>query len=302
RALLDAARAGKQVVALVELKARFDEEANIVWARSLEEAGVHVAYGVVGLKTHTKVALVVRREHGEVRRYLHVGTGNYNDRTARTYEDLGLLSSDEDLAADLSDLFNVLTGYGRPRHYRRLVVAPDGFRDHILEAIAREAAAEDGSIDLKTNALVDPEVISALEDASTRGTRIRLLVRGICCLRPGVRGRSERITVRSLVGRHLEHSRIYRFGSDARGHEWLIGSGDLMPRNLDRRVEALVPIDDPALIARLHEILEVAWSDDLLAWELGEDARWRRVAPELGIDAQLTLRARARARIARPAP
>jgi polyphosphate kinase len=299
RALIDAAEAGKQVVALVELKARFDEEANIVWARSLEEAGVHVAYGVVGLKTHTKIALVVRREDRAVRRYLHVGTGNYNHRTARAYEDLGLLSSDEELAADLSDLFNVLTGYGRQRRYRRLVVAPEGFRRHVLEAIGREAAAPDGSIDLKMNALVDPEVIAALEAASSAGVSIRLLVRGICCLRPGVPGRSERIAVRSLVGRYLEHSRVYRFGSDARGHQWLIGSGDLMPRNLDRRVEALVPVEDPALVARLQEMLDVAWSDDLLAWELGPDARWRRVTPRVGIDTHLTLRARAQARSGR---
>ncbi len=296
RALLDAAEAGKQVVALVELKARFDEEANIEWARALEEAGVHVAYGVVGLKTHTKIALVVRAEGDTVRRYVHVGTGNYNDVTARVYEDLGLLSADPELGADLSDLFNVLTGYARPPRYRRLVVAPDGFRRRILELIAREAAAGDGHVALKLNAIVDAEVIEALYAAAAAGARVDLLVRGICGLRPGVPGLSEGVRVRSIVGRHLEHSRIYRFGSAARGHDWLIGSGDLMPRNLDRRVEALVPVTDPALTARLQEILDVGWADDLLAWELGPDARWRRVPARTGIDAHLTLQERARRR------
>jgi polyphosphate kinase len=296
RALLDAAAAGKQVVALVELKARFDEEANIEWARALEEAGVHVAYGVVGLKTHTKIALVVRSEGETVRRYVHLGTGNYNDVTARVYDDLGLLSADPDLGADLSDLFNVLTGYARHPRYRRLVVAPEGFRPRILELIAREAAAPDGSISLKLNSLIDPEMIEALYAAAAAGTRVDLLVRGICGLRPGVPGLSEGIRVRSLVGRYLEHSRIYRFGSAERGVEWLIGSGDLMPRNLDRRVEALAPVSDPVLTARLQEVLDVAWTDDLLAWELGPDARWRRVPVRVGVDAHLTLQERARQR------
>ena len=300
RALLDAAEAGKQVVALVELKARFDEEANIVWAKALEEAGVHVAYGVVGLKTHTKIALVVRREGDAVRRYVHVGTGNYNDQTARIYEDLGLLSSDEALGADLSDLFNVLTGYARQPRYRRLVVAPEGFRPRIAELIAREAAADDGHIAIKANALVDPAMIDALYDASQRGTRVELFIRGICALRPGVPGLSETITVRSVVGRYLEHSRIYRFGSEARGIDRLIGSGDLMPRNLDRRVEALTPVDDPRLAARLDEILDVARHDDLLAWELGSDSVWRRVAPSVGLETHATLQERARRRSERP--
>jgi polyphosphate kinase len=301
RALLDAAEAGKQVVALVELKARFDEEANIVWARALEEAGVHVAYGVVGLKTHTKIALVVRREGASVRRYVHVGTGNYNDITARIYEDVGLLTSDPELGADLSDLFNVLTGYARQPRYRRLVVAPEGFRSRITELIAREAAADDGHIVIKANAIVDPDIIDALYDASQRGTRIELFVRGICALRPGVPGRSENVTVRSVVGRYLEHSRIYRFGSAARGVDHLIGSGDLMPRNLDRRVEALTPVRDPRLAARLDEVLDVLRSDDLLAWELGADTVWRRVVPAVGIDAQATLQERARSRVAQGA-
>lgn len=298
RALLDAAAAGKQVVVLVELKARFDEEANIVWANQLEDAGVHVAYGVVGLKTHTKIALVVRDEGGTVRRYVHVGTGNYNDLTARVYEDLGLLSARPELGADLSDLFNVLTGYARRQQYRRLVTAPSHFRPYITSMIAREAEAEDGHIMMKMNSLVDPDIIRALYAASCAGTRIDLLVRGICCLRPGVTGMSERIRVRSVVGRYLEHSRIYRFGSPARGFDHLIGSGDLMPRNLDRRIEALVPIDDPILAARLEEVLQVAWEDDMLAWELGRDSRWRRVAPEQGNDAHITLQERARERAA----
>jgi len=300
RALLDAAEVGKQVVVLVELKARFDEEANIVWARALEEAGVHVAYGVVGLKTHTKIALVVRREGASVRRYVHVGTGNYNDVTARIYEDLGLLTSDPELGADLSDLFNVLTGYAHKPRYRRLVVAPEGFRPRIDEMIAREAAAHDGHIVIKTNAVVDPDIIDALYDASQRGTRIELFVRGICALRPGVPGRSENITVRSIVGRYLEHSRIFRFGSEERGIDRLIGSGDLMTRNLDRRVEALTPVSDPRLARRLDEVLDVLRSDDLLAWELGQDTVWRRATPVVGIDAQATLHDRARRRSERP--
>lgn len=300
RALLDAAESGKQVVALVELKARFDEEANIVWARALEEAGVHVAYGVVGLKTHTKIALVVRREGTVVRRYMHVGTGNYNDLTARVYEDLGLLTCDPDLGADISDLFNVLTGYARQPRYRRLVVAPEGFRSRIAGLIERETLADDGHIVIKVNALVDPDIVEALYRASQHGTRVELLVRGICTLRPGVPGLSETITVRSVVGRYLEHSRLYRFGSAARGIDHLIGSGDLMPRNLDRRIEALTPVLDPGLAARLEEILDVLRQDDLLAWELGPDSVWRRVTPGIGVETHATLQERARLRNERP--
>jgi polyphosphate kinase len=296
KALLDAAEAGKQVVALVELKARFDEEANIVWARALEEAGVHVAYGVVGLKTHTKISLVVRDEGGRIRRYAHVGTGNYNDKTARIYEDIGLLTADPDLGADLTDLFNVLTGYARQRAYRKLVTAPTLFRPRMLELIHREMDAPDGAIVAKMNSLVDAEMIDALYEASRAGTPIDLIVRGICCLRPGVPGRSETIRVRSVVGRYLEHSRIYRFGSEARGYDYLIGSGDWMPRNLDRRVEALTPVEDPGLKARLEEILQVGLADDLLAWELGPDAVWRRVVTRIGVDTHRTLQERARHR------
>jgi polyphosphate kinase len=299
RALLDAAGEGKQVVALVELKARFDEEANIEWARALEEAGVHVAYGVVGLKTHTKIALVVRSEGDRVRRYAHIGTGNYNDKTARIYEDLGLLTADPDLGADLTDLFNVLTGYSRQSSYRKLLVAPTSFRPRMLELIEREAAADDGHIVAKMNSLVDPGIIDALYAASQVGTPIDLAVRGICCLRPGVPGLSENIMVRSVVGRYLEHSRIYRFGSTARGFDYYIGSGDWMPRNLDRRVEALTPVQQPALQERLEEILQVTLADDLLAWELQPDAVWTRVPTEIGVDTHLTLQERARERSAR---
>jgi polyphosphate kinase len=295
-ALLDAAEEGKQVVALVELKARFDEEANIEWARALEEAGVHVAYGVVGLKTHTKTCLVVRDDGDRVRRYAHIGTGNYNDKTARIYEDLGLLTADPDIGADLTDLFNVLTGYSRHSEYRRLLVAPTNFRARMLELIERETEADDGHIVAKMNSLVDPRIIEALYAASAAGTPVDLIVRGICCLRPGVPGLSEHIRVRSIVGRYLEHSRIYRFGSEARGYDHLIGSGDWMPRNLDRRVEAIVPVTDPRLQARLEEILQVNLADDLLAWELGPDSVWRRVEPSGGVDTHLTLHERARRR------
>ena len=213
RSLVKAAEEGKQVVALVELKARFDEEANIEWARVLEEVGVHVAYGVVGLKTHTKIALVVRKEGDRVRRYCHIGTGNYNDKTARIYEDLGLLSADPGLGSDLADLFNVLTGYGRQGAYRKLLTAPTTFRPRILDYIRRETEAEDGRIVMKMNALVDEEMVDALYDASRAGTPVDLIVRGICCLRPGVPGQSEHIRVRSIIGRYLEHSRIFRFGT-----------------------------------------------------------------------------------------
>lgn len=289
RSLVRAAEEGKQVVALVELKARFDEEANIEWARVLEEVGVHVAYGVVGLKTHTKVALVVRREGGRVRRYGHIGTGNYNDRTARTYEDLGLLTADRQLGADLTDLFNVLTGYGRQGAYRKLLTAPTTFRRGILSYIRREAEADDGHIMMKMNSLVDAEVIEALYDASRAGTPVDLVVRGICCLRPGVPDQSETIRVRSIVGRYLEHSRILRFGSEGRGYDYLIGSGDLMPRNLNRRVEAIAPVEGPELQDRLQEILDTLFADDVLAWELEPDGSWTRVPTTAGVESHLRL-------------
>lgn len=298
-ALVRAAAAGKQVVALIELQARFDEATNIRWARRLEEVGVHVTYGVVGLKTHTKVALVVRREGTRVVRYGHVGTGNYHDRTARTYEDVGLLTCDPAIGADLTDLFNVLTGYGRHGAYRRIVTAPTSLRDTILTLIAGEAEHDDGHVVMKMNSLVDAAVIEALYEASSAGTRIDLIVRGICCLRPGVPGQSDRIHVRSIVGRFLEHSRIYRFGSPARGTTHLIGSGDMMPRNLDLRVEAFAPVTDSAAAARLDEILDVALRDDLLSWDLQPDGSWTRPPTTQGIDTHQYLEAAAQSRVRR---
>ena len=296
RSLIEAAEEGKQVVALVELKARFDEERNIEWAQRLEEAGVHVMYGVVGLKTHTKVALVMRREGERVVRYTHVGTGNYNERTARTYEDLGVFSADPELGADLSDLFNYLTGYSRQKTYRKLAVSPDGVRKKMMELIESEAGRTDGHITMKMNSLVDQGIVDALYQASQAGTRVELIVRGICCLRPGVPGLSDNITVRSLVGRYLEHSRIFRFGSRGRDRHYYIGSADMMPRNLDRRVEALAPVTDPDLQFRLDEILDVVLADDNLAWEMAPEGSWRRVGHRTGIDAHVALQDLALAR------
>ena len=286
RALVRAAEAGKQVVALVELQARFDERANITQARTLEQAGVHVVYGIVGLKTHAKVCLVVRREASGIRRYAHVGTGNYNPSTARLYEDVGLLTADPELGADLSDLFNLLTGYSRQRTYRRLLVAPTDLKPRLIELIRAEAEAGDGSIVLKMNSLVDTETIDALYEASRAGVGVDLIVRGICCLRPGVPGLSETIRARSIVGRYLEHSRIFRFGSRERGFQHFIGSADLMPRNLERRVEVTVPVLDPTLRARLDEILQTELEDDVLAWDLGSDGAWTKVETERGLSAQ----------------
>lgn len=295
-ALIEAAQAGKQVVALVELKARFDEERNIEWAQRLEDVGVHVMYGVVGLKTHTKIALVIRREGDRVVRYAHIGTGNYNEKTARTYEDVGVFTKDEELGLDLSDLFNFLTGYSRRTSYRKLAVSPNGIRNRIVELIEQEAERPNGHITLKMNSLVDEGIIRSLYAASLRGTRIELIVRGICCLRPGVEGLSENITVRSLVGRYLEHSRIYRFGARGAERAYFIGSADMMPRNLDRRVEALTPIEDPDLQFRLDEILDVVLADDNLAWELNGDGSWVRVASGSEVDAHVELQDLALAR------
>lgn len=276
RSLMRAAETGKQVVAVVEVTARFDEETNIAWARALEEAGVHVVYGIVGLKTHAKCALVVRRDEDGIRRYSHVGTGNYNPTTATLYEDVGLLSADPDIGSDLSDLFNFLTGYSKQSAYRRLVVAPVGMRTAILNLIRSEMEkGPGGRISVKVNNLVDPEIISALYAASNAGCDVDLIVRSICCLQPGVPNVSDRIRVRSIVGRYLEHSRIFRFGRDSREASYLIGSADLMPRNLDRRVEAAVPVIDPALQQRLSEVLDIELSDDVEAWHLGADGSWR---------------------------
>ena len=299
RALIRAAESGKQVVALVELKARGDEQANIAWAQALEQVGVHVVYGVVGLKTHAKVALVVRREGDGIRRYVHVGTGNYNPKTAQIYEDVGLLSADPDLGSDVAELFNFLTGYSRQRRFRRLLVAPVGLRSNIIRMIRREAARPGGGrIILKINSLVDPEIVEALYAASQAGTEIDLIVRGLCSLRPGVPGLSDRIRVRSLVGRFLEHSRIFRFGPDGATLEYYLGSSDLMPRNLDRRVEAMVPVLDPALQARLGQILDVELEDDGLAWALRADGSWSKVPMVRGVNAQQAFEQLAEARAA----
>jgi polyphosphate kinase len=274
-ALIDAAEAGKQVVALVEIKARFDEQANIKWARALERAGVHVVYGLIGLKTHCKTCLVVRREGSTIRRYCHIGTGNYNPKTARLYEDVGLLTAAPDIGADLTDLFNSLTGYSRKVSYRNLLVAPYGVRRGIIERIEREVAAArdggDGRIRLKANALVDEQVIDALYRASQAGVKVEVVVRGICALRPGAEGYSENITVRSILGRFLEHSRIIHFRAI---DEFWIGSADMMHRNLDRRVEVMAQVKDPRLTASLDEMFESAMDPATRCWELGPDGHW----------------------------
>ena len=283
--LIQAAESGKQVVVLVEVKARGDEASNIGWARALERAGCHVAYGLVGLKTHSKTALVVRREHGGIRRYVHIGTGNYNAKTARLYTDLGLLSCDEDLGADLTELFNSLTGYARGGKYRKILVAPSFLRHRVVELIGRTAerhtSRRPGRITLQMNSLVDAECIRALYAASEAGVQIDLVVRGICRLRPGVPGVSDNIRVRSIIGRFLEHSRIWCF-ANGRRREYFIGSADLMPRNLDLRVECVTPVTDPDLTGRLQEILDVMLADNLQAWELSEDGSWHRRQPAEG--------------------
>ena len=275
RALINAADSGKQVVAMVEIKARFDEQANIRWARELEQAGVHVVYGYVGLKTHCKTCLVVRREGSAIRRYCHIGTGNYNGKTARLYEDVGLLTAAPDIGADLTDLFNSLTGYSRKVAYRNLLVAPHSIRAGIIERVEREVEAHrqsgDGRIRMKMNALVDEQVIDALYRASQAGVRVEIVVRGICALRPGAEGFSENISVRSILGQFLEHSRIIHFG---RINEFWIGSADMMHRNLDRRVEALVQVKDPRLTAYLDELFESALDPSTRCWELGSDGQW----------------------------
>ncbi|CAN5704081.1 RNA degradosome polyphosphate kinase [soil metagenome] len=303
--LIRAAEQGKQVAALVELKARFDEQANIEWARALEEAGVHVVYGLVGLKIHTKTALVVRDEADGIRRYCHVGTGNYNPKTAKIYEDLGLLTADPEIGDDLTQLFNYLTGYGRNVHYHKLLVAPHTLRHRLVELIAQEAAAPAGTgrIVLKMNSLVDAALIDDLYAASQAGVEIDLVVRGICCLRPGVQGMSERIRVRSIVGRYLEHSRILYFanGEGPGRPAYYIGSADLMPRNLDRRVEALVPVTAAELRMRLDQVLEVNLADDTLAWRLDADGRWHRLTADTGVDTHQRLQQLAVERIKRVA-
>jgi len=276
-ALIEAAQAGKQVVVLVEIKARFDEEANISWARSLERAGCHVVYGLVGLKTHCKTALVVRMENGVIRRYCHIGTGNYNPKTARIYEDVGILTADPRVGADLTDLFNTLTGYSRQTTYRSLMVAPHGIRAGLVEKIRREArAAAEGKpsgIRVKVNSLVDEQVIDALYEASLDGVPVELLIRGICALRPGVPGLSENIRVRSIVGRFLEHSRVINFANGG-SPEWWLGSSDLMHRNLDRRVEVLLRVNDPAAARQLQRIFDAQMGPDVRSWQLDADGTW----------------------------
>jgi polyphosphate kinase len=283
QALITAAEKGKQVSVLVELKARFDEENNINWARKLEQAGVHVVYGLVGLKTHTKVVLVVRREEDRIHRYVHIGTGNYNAKTARIYTDLGLLSCREDLGADLTDLFNYLTGYSRQRSYRKLLVSPVNCRDRFVALIRREMEhcrdGKSGRIVAKMNSLTDPQIIATLYQASIAGVQIDLIVRGICCLRPGLEGVSENIRVVSVVGRFLEHSRIYYFHNHGKP-EVYIGSADWMSRNLDRRVEAIAPIEDPDISNDLQEILGIMLADNRQAWDLQPDGKYVQRHPD----------------------
>jgi polyphosphate kinase len=295
--LIRAAELGKQVVVMVEIKARFDEQANIEWARKLEQAGAHVVYGLVGLKTHCKTLLVVRREGGVLRRYVHIGTGNYNTRTSRTYVDLGLFTCRAEIGADVSDLFNILTGLSRQRTFRRLVVAPTGLRERFLQLVEREAqhaaAGRPSGIILKMNALIDSACVDALYRASTAGVEVDIVVRGACTLVPGVPGLSEHIRVRSIIGEFLEHSRIWRFVNGGEP-EWLIGSGDLMDRNLDRRIEAFVPIDDPEAQRLLDDTLAALLADDRRAWALSPDGEWQRVERLRGtqgsVDAQQVLK------------
>ena len=282
KALIAAAHNGKQVVVLVELKARFDEENNILWARKLEKSGVHVVYGVTGLKTHTKITLVVRQEKEQIRRYVHIGTGNYNPKTAKIYTDLGLLSCRQELGADLTDLFNFLTGYSRQKSYRKLLVAPVSLRDRMIEMINREAEncrkGKTGRIVAKMNSLVDQQVIQTLYQASQAGVEIDLIVRGICCLRPGLPGFSDTIRVISIIGRFLEHSRIFYFHNNGE-EEIYIGSADWMTRNLSRRVEAVTPIESPEIFSDLQEILGVMLADNRKAWELQSDGTFVQRKP-----------------------
>lgn len=296
--LILAAERGKQVVALVELKARFDEAANIEWAKALEDAGVHVVYGIVGLKTHSKTALVVRSEGVTTNRYVHIGTGNYNSKTARNYEDFGLLTCDPDITHDIGELFNFLTGFARHGDYSKIIVSPTLTRTRIIQLIRgqRDLGAH-GMISMKANGLTDPAIIDALYEASAEGVQIRLEVRTLCCLRPGVPGLSENITVHSLVGEFLEHSRVFIFGRTGEdSYSVYIGSADLMERNLDRRVEVLVPIEDPILQSELIEAFEITWRDDMYTWALGTDRRWRRLQPVNEFSAQTEFKRRALSR------
>jgi polyphosphate kinase len=299
-ALIDAAEAGKQVLVIVEIKARFDEQANIRWARKLEQAGCHVVYGLVGLKTHCKLALVVRDEahHGHgIRRYTHIGTGNYNSKTARLYEDLGLITTDEAIGEDVAHLFNNLSGWSRNASYEQLLVAPDSARSGLVEQIHREiahhAAGRPSGIRLKANSVVDEAVIDALYLASQEGVRVELLVRGICALRPGVEGLSENITVRSILGRFLEHSRVFWFENGGEPQAW-IGSADMMHRNLDRRVEVLVRLPHPDSVAEVKALLDLAFAPTTDAWELDREGDWRRTGGDVHLQESLIERQRRR--------
>jgi polyphosphate kinase len=281
-ALIDASENGKQSVCLVEIKARGDERRNIEWSRALEQAGVHVVYGFPALKIHAKTTLVVRREAGALRRYVHLGTGNYNNVTARTYEDFGLFTADEDIAADIADLFNYVTGFGRPARFRKLLVAPFTLEQRLIEEIQTVAdaarAGRKARIRIKVNNLTQTEVIDELYTASDAGARIDLLVRGVCSLRPGLPGLSEGIRVRSVLGRFLEHSRLFVFEAADRATYYL-GSADLMPRNLEHRVEVVAPIEDIGLQSELAGVFEALLSDTATSWELGSDGVWERVRP-----------------------
>jgi polyphosphate kinase len=291
KALIKAAENGKQVSVLIELKARFDEQNNINLARKLEQAGVHVVYGLVGLKTHTKVVLVVRREHEKIRRYVHIGTGNYNAKTSNLYTDVGLFSCRPELGADLTDLFNYLTGYSQQKSYRKLLVSPVNSRELferlIQQEIEHSRSGKAGRIVVKMNALVDPQIIANLYRASQAGVSIDLIIRGMCCLRPGVPGVSENIRVISIIGRFLEHSRIYYFqnGGDP---SVLIGSADWMTRNLDRRVEVITPIEDPDISKDLQEVLGIMLADNRQAWDMQADGSYQQRCPQAGTAAEST--------------
>ena len=308
QALIRASERGKQVVCMLELKARFDEEANIEWAKRLEEVGVHVVYGIPGLKTHIKALLVVRREGDQVRNYVHIGTGNYHSTTARLYTDFGLFTADPELGADVAEIFNVLTGYAKDNAYRQVLVSPDTMRTKILgeinETIEAHQEGREARISFKMNSLVDKACIEALYKASMAGVEVELNIRGICCLRPGVPGRSENIRVVSIVGSFLEHSRVYAFirGNDTRV---LIGSADLMPRNLDSRVELVTPIDDETARDQVLDVLERCFADNTNSWVLDSSGNWSRLSPEGGerrnVQDELRERHRALATIAAPA-
>jgi polyphosphate kinase len=302
-AMIDAAERGKQTVSLVEIKARGDERRNIEWSRELEQAGVHVVYGFPTMKIHAKTTLVVRREGGRLRRYVHLGTGNYNNVSAKSYEDFGLFTADEEIASDVADLFNYLTGFGRPAHFRKLLIAPFILKPRLLEEIRAVAdaarAGKRARIRIKVNGLTHVEIIDELYAASEAGARIDLIVRGVCSLRPGVAGLSENIRVRSVLGRFLEHSRVFVFEAEDRS-TFLMGSADLMPRNLDHRVEVVTPVDDPSHQGEIAATLDALLTDTTSAWELDGEGVWNRVRPrkdERPRSAQATLMRRARRRV-----